>query len=212
MAPKAAQVYVIDHDAASRDKATALVRKLGFIARSFDSTESFLSEYDERRPTCIVADMGTPGKSGIDLLLELRSRGLTIPVIILTAPGDTRATVLAMKSGAFTSLDKPCDEYDLKETVHIALHEDKKRSEEDKRRHEARYRLNQLTTQERNVLRQLLAGTAHKVIALRLKIGLRTVEARRKSLFEKAKVDSIAELVKLVMLAEPDWLPSKPPG
>jgi two-component system, LuxR family, response regulator FixJ len=210
MALKSAKVYVIDGDAASRENVTMLVRTLGLEVPSFDSAESFLSTYDGYRPGCIVADMRMLGMSGNDLLLELRRRGLTIPVIILTAHADTPTTVLVMKNGAFTTLDKPCKNAELWDAIRTALHEDIKRSEEDKRRQEARQRLAQLTPPERDVLKRLLAGDAHKVIALRLDMGLRTVEARRRRVFRKTKVDSIAELVKLVMLAEPELLPPEP--
>jgi two-component system response regulator FixJ len=209
VALKTAQVYVIDDDAPSREGVTELVRTLGLEVHSFDSAELFLSRYDGYRPGCIIADMRMLGMSGNELLLELRRRGLTIPVVILTAHADTPTTVLAMKNGAFTTLDKPCRNSELWDTIRAALHEDMKRSEEDKRRQEARERLAQLTPQERDVLKHLLAGDAHKLIAHRLGIGLRTVEARRKTLFRKIKVDSIAELIKLVMLAEPELLPSE---
>lgn len=204
MALKAAQVYVIDHDAVAREGVAALVRSLGLEAQAFESAEAFLAVYDGYRPGCIVADMRMLGMSGNDLLLELHRRSLTIPVIILTAHADTPTTVLAMKNGAFTTLDKPCRDHDLYDAIRAALHEDMQRSDHDKRRQEARQRLAPITPQEREVLNHLLAGDANKLIALRLGIGLRTVESRRKTLFRKIKVDSIADLIKLVMLAEPE--------
>lgn len=218
MAPKASQVYVIDNDDASREALTALVQALGIVVHSIDSVDQFFSQYDGHRPACIVADMSTPGINGIDLLLRLRRQGLSIPIVIRIAHADTRTTVLAMKYGAFTTLDKSCKNEDLWDAIRDALREDIQRSKEDQRRQDARDRLDKLTPQERDVLSHLLDGKAHKVIALRLKIGLRTVEARRKSVFVKAKVASIADLVKLVLLADPDWaqpselLASNPPS
>ena len=204
---KAGQIYVIDDDDASREGVTVLVRTLGLQVHDYDAAEAFLAAYDGHRPGCIIADMRMLGMSGNELLLELRRRGLTIPVIILTAHADTPTTVLAMKNGAFTTLDKPCRNSELWNTVRAALHDDGARSEADQRRLEARTRLDQLNQQERDVLKHLLVGDPHKTIANRLGIGLRTVEARRKTLVRKIKFESMAELVKLVMLAEPDWLP-----
>src|SRR5436190_14154579 len=178
MASKTAQIYVIDDDVASREGVTAVVRSLGVPVHDFDSAEAFLSAYDGYRPGCIIADMRMLGMSGNELLLELRGRGLTIPVIILTAHADTPTTVLAMKNGAFTTLDKPCRNSELWDTIRAALHDDIRRSEEDKRLQEARERLDRLTPQERLVLRRLLAGAANKAIAYELDIGLRTVESR----------------------------------
>jgi two-component system response regulator FixJ len=203
---KDAEVYIVDDDADAREAVAALVRTLGLVVREFDSAEGFLGQYRGHRPACIVADLRMLGMSGLEMLVELRRRGLTIPVVILTAHADTPTTVQAMKNGAFTTLDKPCRDSVLWDTIRAALQDDVKRSQEDHRRQEIRERLASLTPPEQEVLRHLLAGEANKLIAHRLDIGLRTVETRRQSLFQKLQVDSIAELVQLVMLADPDWL------
>jgi FixJ family two-component response regulator len=207
MPHQAGKIYVIDDDTASRESVTLAVRPLGLEVPAFDSVEAFLSTYDGQRPACIVADMRMLGTSGNELLQELRQRGLTIPVIVLTAHADTPSIVMAMKNGAFTTLDKPCNNEELWDAVRAALQDDIKRSEEDDRRQEARQRLAQLTSGERGVLKRVLAGEGNKAIAYRLDIGLRTVEARRKALARKLKFESIAELFTLVLLAEPELLP-----
>jgi len=207
MPHKAGKIYVIDDDAASRESVTLAVRPLGLEVPAFDSVEAFLSTYDGQRPACIVADMRMLGTSGTELLQDLTQRGLTIPVIVLTAHADTPSIVMAMKNGAFTTLDKPCNNEELWNAVRAALQDDIKRSEEDNRRQEARQRLAQLTSGERGVLQRVLAGEGNKAIAYCLDIGLRTVEARRKALSRKLKFESIAELFTLVLLAEPELLP-----
>jgi len=209
MTLKAAQIYVIDDDPASREAVAVLVRTLGLEVLEYDSAESFFSTYDEHRPACIVADLRMLGMTGLEMLVELQRRGITMPAIILTAHADTPTTVQAMKSGAFTTLDKPCRDSELWETIRKALHEDLKRSEDDHRRHELREKLDSLTPPEHEVLKHLLAGDANKMIAHRLDVGLRTVEARRQALFQKLEVDSIAELVKVVLFAEPELMPEK---
>jgi two-component system response regulator FixJ len=209
MTLKAAEVYVIDDDPASREAVAVLVRTLGLEVLEFDSAESFFHSYQGHRPACIVADLRMLGMTGLEMLVELQHRGITMPVIILTAHADTPTTVQAMKNGAFTTLDKPCRDSELWETIRKALHEDLKRSEDDRRRQELREKLDSLTPPEHEVLKHLLAGDPHKAIAHRLDVGLRTVESRRQSLFQKLEVNSIAELVKLVMLVDPDLLPEK---
>jgi FixJ family two-component response regulator len=204
---KQAQVYVIDDDDDAREAVAALVGTLGLPVHEFASAESFLKSYRGARPAVIVSDLRMLHMSGLEMLLELRKRGLSIPVIILTAYADTPTTVEAMKNGAFTTLDKPCRDSELWDTIRAALQEDVKRAEDDERHRGIRTRLESLTPQERDVLKHLLAGNAHKMIAHQLGIALRTVEARRKTLFDKMGVDSIAELVKQVMIVRPDWLP-----
>jgi two-component system response regulator FixJ len=152
------------------------------------------------------------GMSGVEMLVELRRRGLSIPVIILTAHADTPTTVLAMKNGAFTTLDKPCRDSELWETIRSALHEDERLGEEDRRRQALRQRFDALTQPERDVLKFLAAGEPNKQVAHLLAISLRTVESRKQTVFQKLDIDSIAELVKLVMLVEPDMLPPNDDG
>jgi two-component system response regulator FixJ len=204
---KDAEIYVIDDDSAAREAVAELVRTLGLEVRDYASAEDFLKSYSGHRPACIVADLRMLGMSGLEMLLELRRRGLTIPVIILTAHADTPTTVQAMKNGAFTTLDKPCRDSELWETIRNALHADIKHCEEDQRRREILQRIDSLNQAERIVLQHLLAGDPHKAIAHRLNIGLRTVETRKQSLFQKMQVDSIAELVKLIIFADPSLLP-----
>jgi two-component system, LuxR family, response regulator FixJ len=209
MALKAAEIYVIDDDPASRESVAALVRTLGLEVLEFDSAETFLNSYRGHRPACIVADLRMLGMTGLEMLVELRRRGITIPVIIFTAHADTPTTVQAMKEGAFTTLDKPCRDSELWDTIRSALHEDLKRSEDDRHRQELRERLNLLTPAEHEVLKHLLAGDSNKLIAHRLDLGLRSIEYRRQSVYHKLEVDSIAELVKLIMIADPSLLPEK---
>ena len=210
MTLKAAEVYIIDDDADAREAVGVLVRTLGLVVKEYDSAENFLQNYAGHRPACIVADMRMLGMSGLELLKELRRRGLSVPVIILTAHADTPTTVQAMKSGAFTTLDKPCRNSELWDTIRVALHDDIRRGEEDRRRQQVQERLDSLTPAEREVLKHLVAGDPNKMIAHRLDVGLRTVEARRKSLSQKMEVDSIAELVKQVMLVDPTLTPPLP--
>ncbi len=73
-----------------------------------------------------------------------------------------------------------------------------------------RRRLDSLQPIENVVFKHLIAGESNKQIALRLDIGLRTVEGRRRSILKKMQAESMAELVQLVMLIDPTSLPPPP--
>ena len=66
---------------------------------------------------------------------------------------------------------------------------------------EIQTKLASLSTGEKNVVALLLKGKMNKNIAKELDLGLRTVELRRHQIMKKMKVDSVAELVKLVIEA-----------
>jgi len=211
MGLQTSNVFVIDHDAASRAAVVESVRTLGVEVHPFESVEAFLANYAGDRPTCIITELKLLGMGADDLLIELRQRGLSIPVIVLTAHAETKTTVQVMKSGAFTTIDKPYRPFDLWEWIRRALQDDLRRQADDSRRQEIRQRIAHLNQIEQEVLSGVMEGKANKAIAHRLKLGLRTVEGKRKSLFTKMGVDSIAALVKQVMMAQLDPLPPPPP-
>lgn len=201
MIPKDSQVFIVDDDGDVREAIAALVTQLGLAATGFDSAEAFLSGYRGERPACVVTDVRMLGMTGLELQVELGRLGLHLPVIVLTAHADTPTTVRAMKQGAFTLLDKPCRDSELWEAIRTALEQDVEQVRLDARRQELQGHLALLTPGEQDVLDLLMEGEANKVIAQKLDLGLRTVEARRQSLLKKFEVDSLAELIPLVLLA-----------
>lgn len=199
---KVSNVFVIDHDLASRESVVELVRVIGLEVDAFESAGAFLAQYDGSRPACVITELQMLDMSANDLLCQLRERGLSIPVVVLTAHANTSTTVQVMRNGAFATIDKPFHEPDLWEEIRKALHEDVQREQADRRRLEIRERFAHLDAAERKVLSGLLEGQSNKAIAFGVGSGLRTIEARRKSLFKKMEVASIAVLVKHVMLAQ----------
>jgi two-component system response regulator FixJ len=196
-------VFVVDDDAQSRDAVCALVRSMGLRAEGFFSAEEFLDLYGDQ-PGCVVADLRLLGLSGVELQEELRRRGLAIPVIILTAHAHTAAVVRAMRNGAVTVLDKPLNEDDLWQAVRTALGRD---ADQRRNRQEiagVRRRFDSLTDKERDVLRMIVAGRPNKAMANSIGASLRTVENRRREVFSKLGVRSVAELVALSLKVKGD--------
>ncbi len=76
------------------------------VATSAD-VESALQTLGERTPDLIILDLVMPGRGGLDLLRELRTRGMTVPVVVLTASNTIDAAVGAMKEGAADFITKP---------------------------------------------------------------------------------------------------------
>ncbi|MBW2295819.1 MAG: response regulator, partial [Deltaproteobacteria bacterium] len=69
--------------------------------------ESALQSLAERTPDLIILDLVMPGRGGLDLLRELRERGMSVPVMVLTASNTIAAAVAAMKEGAADFVTKP---------------------------------------------------------------------------------------------------------
>jgi FixJ family two-component response regulator len=143
------------------------------------------------------------GMSGLELQEKLKELDISLPVIIISAYAQTPMTVQAMKRGAVSFLEKPCEENQLWDAIREALAQDEATRLARERREECHQRLAILTPAERAVMELIVAGEPNKVIAKRLGVSVRTVEARRHEVFKKTQVDSVAALVRLVMEAEP---------
>jgi len=64
-------------------------------------------------PDVVLLDLGLPDMSGIDLLIQLKALQPDLPVIMISAHGDTRAAVRAVKEGAIDYITKPFDTEEL---------------------------------------------------------------------------------------------------
>lgn len=195
-------VFIVDDDPAARDSVAVLVGSNGVRAEAFASAEEFLTAYDPDRPGCVVIDIRMTGMNGLDLQAALNSRSNRLPVIMITAYADVPTTVRAMEQGAVTLLEKPCPANELWSRIQAALHRNTQDRLSSADRHETLRRLALLTADETQVMELVVAGRPNKQIALALNIGLRTVELRRARVLEKMQVDSLSELVRLVLIAK----------
>jgi two-component system response regulator FixJ len=138
---------------------------------------------------------------GLTLQEELVKTKAGLPVIIITGHGDVPLAVRAMKAGAVDFIEKPFDDEVLLASVKRALavrHENRSQNE---LATTAQSRIAQLTPREHQVLEQLVAGRANKVIAYELDISPRTVEIHRAHLMEKMQAASLSDLVRMALAA-----------
>ncbi len=174
-------VIIVDDDPAARDSVAALVKSKGVGTRTFASAEEFLAALDPAETGCLVVDVRMTGMSGVELQETLRARGSDWPVIVITGFGDVPTAVRAMKAGALTFLEKPCRTTELWSAIEDALAQSVQKESQRERQSEIQARYDQITPDERQVLRLMLAGATNKTIAADLDLGLRTVELRRRT-------------------------------
>ena len=197
-------VYIVDDDEASRRSVAALLEPMHGQVKTYELAQDFLADYHGERPACLVTDLRMRGMSGVELLEELRKQKFTLSVLVMTAYPDTRSTVRAMRGGAINLIEKPCNPQELWDAIQQGLREDSDRYQQEQVGQDARARLETLNSSEMEVLKLLTTGKANKVIASQLDVSLRTVEARRAAIFEKLGVDSVAELMKVWLSAQPE--------
>ncbi|PQO35757.1 DNA-binding response regulator [Blastopirellula marina] len=192
-------VFVIDDDPAARESIGMLIRSLGLKVETFASAEQYLQTFDANRPGCVVTDMRMLGLSGLELQEQLVEMGERIPVILISAHANMQIAVKAMRNGAITFLEKPCQQQEIIDAVNEAIALDSRWRQESRESTEAKENYEKLNAGERDVMKLMMIGKANKVIANRLDVSLRTVEARRHNVFKKMNVDNIPDLTRLAM-------------
>jgi FixJ family two-component response regulator len=114
-------VAVVDDDGLLRDALRRLLKASGFGAVSFESAEDLLNSGRLPEIACLIADVRMPGMSGLELQAKLKAERCALPIIFITAHGDAKMRIQAMRDGAVEFLTKPFDNAVLLEIVHAAL-------------------------------------------------------------------------------------------
>jgi FixJ family two-component response regulator len=118
---RAKMVAVVDDDVLMRRALQGLLKAAGLPALAFASAEEFLSSGEQHQSSCLIADIRMPGLSGLELQAKLNAERCRIPIIFMTAHGDERMRMHALRAGAVEFLTKPFDDEVLIESVRAAL-------------------------------------------------------------------------------------------
>ena len=121
MTSRRSLVSVVDDNESVRESLPDLLRYSGYEVHAFASAEAFLESGGVGETSCLVLDVGLPGMSGPDLQLELKRRGLNIPIVFITAQGDKSLRPRLLGRGAAACLFKPFSDSELLEAVNVAL-------------------------------------------------------------------------------------------
>jgi len=190
-------VLIIDDDPEFRDSVGRLLRTVGLHTRQFSSVSDFLKADQVDGPSCLVLDVKMPGQSGLELQRDLAAANRQMPIIFITAHADVPMTVQAMKGGAIEFLTKPFRDQDLLEAVGVGLARDRARRESDRALSVLRQRFETLSSREREVIIQVVAGRLNKQIANDIGISESTVKVHRTNLMRKMKARSLPELSRM---------------
>lgn len=193
------RIYIIDDDDAVRDSLALLLRLHGFDTVGFAGAERFVSEVTMDWSGIVLADLRMPGMSGLELQAELQARGIELPVIIITAHGETSAARTSFKSGAVDFLEKPIDRGQLLEAVREGIKLESERVQRAGQAAEVSRQLARLTPREREILDRVVAGRHNREIAAELDISARTVEVHKARMMAKLGVERVADLMRVVL-------------
>jgi FixJ family two-component response regulator len=118
---KSQLVAIVDDNESVRSSLEGLMKFVGIPALAFARAEEFLASDRKRDIACLILDIRLPGMSGLELQSALNAEHYRIPIIFITAHGDERVRIRAMRAGAVEFLIKPYDNEALLQTVRAAL-------------------------------------------------------------------------------------------
>jgi DNA-binding NtrC family response regulator len=132
MVSDAHALLVVDDDAAMRQMLASLFRERGFRVAEAASADQALEKLRESEYGVVLSDIKMPGKTGIEMVGELRRVRPETPVILMTAFGSIDSAVQAMRAGAYDYITKPFEPEAVLLTVERAF--ERRALEEENRR------------------------------------------------------------------------------
>jgi FixJ family two-component response regulator len=114
-------VAIVDDDDLMRSALQGLLKAVDLPSRAFASAEEFLESGQQHQTSCLIADIRMPGISGLELQAKLNAEHCRIPTIFITAHGDSKMRMQALRAGAVEFLSKPFEDETLLESVRAAL-------------------------------------------------------------------------------------------
>jgi len=154
------------------------------VAEAGDGREA-VEQFRAHRPDVTLMDLQMPDMNGTDAILAIRKDYPEARIIVLTTYSGDAQAVRALKAGASGYLLKNMVRKELVETIRI-VHDGKKRVPPEIAVEMAEHHTDDaLTEREIEVLREVAAGNANKVVALRLAVSEETIKAHMRSILSK---------------------------
>jgi FixJ family two-component response regulator len=113
-------IAIVDDDPFVLRALARLLRTCQLRPRTFESGEDFLGALSDGPLDCLIVDLHMPAMSGLELQLHLTRKGISIPIIVITADGNAGACERCIAAGAVAFLTKPLQEQSLLAAIHEA--------------------------------------------------------------------------------------------
>ena len=192
-------MHIVDDEAAVRDHVARLAVSVGLKAETYISAADFFNRYDGGRPGCIVMDLKMPEMNGLDALREAASRGIVLPVIMITGYGDVATAVEGMQAGAVDFIEKPFRSQVLLDQIRRSIAMDAHNLRIQSASDRAHQGIGLLSQEERAFLDLVADGKTGREIAQSLSISAKAVAGHRANVMRKLGVGSLADLIALYL-------------
>lgn len=194
-------VHVVDDEEPVRRSLALMLKVGGYSVSTFDSGASLLDAAEALVPGALLLDIRMPDMDGIEVQRHLASRGIGLPVVVMTGHGDLSVAAAALQEGAVAFLEKPFARATLSEALAAAFLKIEDPQAYDRQLAAAAASVQALSEDDRSLLACLAASRATEQIAGDLGISAASVEVRRARLFSELGVESVGELLRIAFAA-----------
>jgi FixJ family two-component response regulator len=192
------EIFVVEDDPAIRRLLAIVLTKAGYQVICFADGEALIAATRKHDPLCILLDVCLPGKSGLEILRELKAHNYPAPVLMISGTGTIDIAVQAVKAGAIDFVQKPFGGAQLLLRISDALEQASARRAVTLG---GGVSLNlpgrpALTSREREILAQTLLGKSNKEMSQLYGLSPRTIEEHRSNIKRKTGAKNLFDLVR----------------
>jgi DNA-binding NtrC family response regulator len=115
------RILIVDDEPNIRRILQVAFEKAGYFPFVAEDAYQAMEVVQSESPDCVITDVTMPGKTGYELLRDLKSYKNDLPVVVMTAFGTIPQAIQAIRDGAFEYVTKPFDLESLKKIVASAM-------------------------------------------------------------------------------------------
>ena len=169
---------------------------MGVKLREFTSIEVLEKSLDDAAPMCLISECSP---AMLQLFYRIRSNVWPLPGVILS---DCAGRMFALHDGVLAVIERPYDIGQMRDALRGGLAYARSKIEYLRQQQAALHAINSLPESHQAVLRELVECRPHKLIAKRLDVSLRTIDARKREIYQHLQVQTLNELITMVFWAD----------
>ncbi len=176
---------------------SGLCPQVGLAVRAHADSSHYAKAVQPEDTGCVLVHVTPLMIGGLELLIDSRRGGTSLPVIVMADWAEPRTVVRAIKAGASDFLALPVADDDLLRAIGVAVRLDGERRQAAADRAALHDRFASLSAREREVMMLVTEGRLNKQVAGDLGLSEVTVKAHRGSAMRKMGARSLADLVRM---------------